>query len=76
MRLALLDTHLPPQKAQEALIDILPSWIDEDDQGEQQETGDYLVKVPGRGPSVESAAVSTGFKGYVENDDGRIGYMG
>ncbi len=43
--LRLLDKHLPAKSTQETLIDLLQSWIDEDDQGEQRETGEYLVKV-------------------------------
>ncbi len=43
--LQLLDTHLPPQGRDEALVTLLQSWIDEDDAGEQQETGEYLVRV-------------------------------
>ncbi len=43
--LQLLDTSLPPQGRDEALVALLQSWIDEDDAGEQQETGEYLVRV-------------------------------
>lgn len=43
--LHLLDKHLPPKGRREELITLLQSWIDEDDTGEQQETGEYLVRV-------------------------------
>ncbi len=43
--LQLLDTYLPPQGCDEALVALLQSWIDEEDSGEQQETGEYLVRV-------------------------------
>lgn len=41
----LLDKHLPPRGCREELVTLLQSWIDEDDTGEQQETGEYLVRV-------------------------------
>jgi hypothetical protein len=41
----LLDKHLPPKGRREELVTLLQSWIDEDDAGEQQETGEYLVRV-------------------------------
>ena len=43
--LQLLDKHLPPKSRRDELITLLQSWIDEDDAGEQQETGEYLVRV-------------------------------
>ncbi len=43
--LQLLDKHLPAKDRREELITLLQSWIDEDDAGEQQETGEYLVRV-------------------------------
>lgn len=41
----LLDKHLPPRGSREKLVTLLQSWIDEDDAGEQQETGEYLIRV-------------------------------
>lgn len=43
--LQLLDKHLPSGGCQEELISLLQSWIDEDDAGEQRETGECLVRV-------------------------------
>ncbi|MEE8586180.1 MAG: hypothetical protein V3T83_15155 [Acidobacteriota bacterium] len=41
--LKLLERHLPPQGHQKNLIHLLQSWIDEADDQEQKETGDYLI---------------------------------
>ena len=43
--LQLLDKQLPPQDHQAELVALLQSWIDEEDAQEQQETGDYLIRV-------------------------------
>ena len=43
--LRLLDRHVPGGGQAPALVSLLQSWIDEeDDAGEQRETGDYLVR--------------------------------
>ena len=42
--LELLERHLPPQGQQKNLIHLLQSWIDEADDQEQRETGEYLVQ--------------------------------
>jgi hypothetical protein len=42
--LRLLDENLPPTDQSSAVGALLQSWIDEDDAGEQKETGDYLVR--------------------------------
>lgn len=41
----LLEQHLPPAERREELVALLQSWIDGDDVAEQQETGEYLVRV-------------------------------
>ncbi|ETW99280.1 MAG: hypothetical protein ETSY1_15560 [Candidatus Entotheonella factor] len=41
--LQLLDKHLPSAGHRKELIALLQSWMDEDDAGEQQETGEYIV---------------------------------
>ncbi len=43
--LQLLDKHLPPIDRRTELVTLLQSWIDEGDPEEQQETGEYLVRV-------------------------------
>ncbi len=43
--LQLLDERLPPRDRATELVDLLQSWIDEDDSEEQKETGEYLVRV-------------------------------
>lgn len=41
----LLDRHVPGDGQAAALASLLQGWIDgEDDEGEQRETGDYLVR--------------------------------
>lgn len=43
--LRLLDRHVPGDGQAAALASLLQAWIDvEDDEGEQRETGDYLVR--------------------------------
>ena len=42
--LRLLDQHVPGGGQAAALASLLQSWIDEDDAGEQRETGAYLVR--------------------------------
>ena len=41
----LIEKHLPPQRRDEALVDLVQSWMDDDDASEQQETGEYLIRV-------------------------------
>ncbi len=43
--LQLLDQHLPPGDRHTELVNLLQSWIDEGDVEEQQETGEYLIRV-------------------------------
>ena len=44
--LRLLDRHVPGNGQATALVSLLQSWIDEeDDAGEQRETGEHLVRV-------------------------------
>ena len=43
--LQLLEKQIPRQKRSEALVTLLQSWIDEGDAAEQQETGEYLLRV-------------------------------
>lgn len=40
----LLAGSLPPTGARAELVALLQSWIDEEDGGEQKETGDYLIR--------------------------------
>jgi hypothetical protein len=42
--LRLLEEHLPPKDRRAELVTLLQSWIDADDDEEQKETGDYLVR--------------------------------
>ena len=42
--LRLLDRHVPGDGQAAPLAALLQSWIDEDDAGEQRETGEYLVR--------------------------------
>ncbi len=42
--LRLLDQHVPGDGQAAALASLLQSWIDQDDAGEQRETGEYLVR--------------------------------
>ncbi len=41
----LLEQHLPPAERRAELVALLQSWIDGDDTAEQQETGEYLIRV-------------------------------
>ncbi len=43
--LELLNQHLPPVDRRDELVDLLQSWIDEEDTQAQKETGEYLVRV-------------------------------
>jgi hypothetical protein len=40
----LLDKSLPPQDRRPELVSLLQSWMEEGDTGEQQETGEYLIR--------------------------------
>jgi hypothetical protein len=40
----LLSEHLPEQSKRAELVDLIQSWIDEGDEEEQRETGDYLIQ--------------------------------
>jgi len=42
--LRVLQEHLPRTDRAQAAVQILQSWLDEDDEGEQKETGDMLVR--------------------------------
>jgi hypothetical protein len=42
--LRLLERHLRPKDRRAELVALLQSWIDADDDEEQKETGDYLVR--------------------------------
>jgi hypothetical protein len=42
--LDLLEKHLPPKDARAQLVALLQSWIDEGDEEEQKETGEYLIQ--------------------------------
>ena len=44
LTLRLLDECLPPKDRATEVVDLLQSWIDEDDSEEQKETGEYLVR--------------------------------
>jgi hypothetical protein len=41
--LQLLTDHILTKEKRTKLVNLLQSWIDEDDGGEQQETGEYLI---------------------------------
>jgi hypothetical protein len=43
--LQLLDKSLPPTDRHTQLVTLLQSWINEGDSEEQQETGEYLIRV-------------------------------
>lgn len=43
--LKLLEDTILEQEKQTRLVDLLQSWIDEEDDREQQETGEYLIEV-------------------------------
>lgn len=40
----LLDRHLPGDRQAGALVSLLQSWMAEENGGEQQDTGEYLVR--------------------------------
>lgn len=42
--LQLLQQHLPMMSRQERAISLLQSWIDDTDDQEQKETGEYLIR--------------------------------
>ena len=42
--LRLMDRHIPPADAKSRLIDLVQSWIDEGNETEQKETGDFLIE--------------------------------
>ena len=42
--LQLLSESISVQEKSTKLVNLLQSWIDEDDIGEQQETGEYLIQ--------------------------------
>lgn len=41
--LQILQEYILPKEKQSKLVNVLQSWIDEDDADEQQETGEYLI---------------------------------
>jgi hypothetical protein len=42
--LRLFDRYLPPENPKTELLTLLQSWIDDEDNGEQKETGAELIK--------------------------------
>ena len=42
--LQILKSHVPPQDRRAAAVALLQSWIDQPDQKEQKETGDFLIR--------------------------------
>ncbi|BAY88364.1 MULTISPECIES: hypothetical protein [unclassified Tolypothrix] len=42
--LQILKEHILPKENQSKLVNLLQSWMDEDDTDEQQETGEYLIQ--------------------------------
>jgi hypothetical protein len=44
LTLQLLDQHLPSKDPRTELVNLLQSWIDDGDDQEQKETGEYLVQ--------------------------------
>jgi hypothetical protein len=44
LAMQLLEKQLPPKDRRAEAIALLQSWIDADDGGEQQKTGDYLIR--------------------------------
>jgi hypothetical protein len=42
--LRLLDDHLPPAQRREQAAALIESWIQEEDDQEQKQTGDFLVQ--------------------------------
>jgi hypothetical protein len=45
LTLDLLDEHLPAKDRQAELVSLLQAWVEEGDAEEQQETGEYLIRV-------------------------------
>jgi len=45
LTLRLLDQHLPVKDPRGELVDLLQSWIDQNEDQEQKETGEYLIRV-------------------------------
>jgi len=45
LALRLLEQHLPPGERRAELVALLQSWIDGADVADQQETGEYLIRV-------------------------------
>jgi hypothetical protein len=43
--LQLLTQYILVKEKQTKLVDLLQSWMDEDDSEDQQETGEYLIRV-------------------------------
>jgi hypothetical protein len=56
--LQILATSVSTQAKQNTLVDKLPSWLNEDDEGEQQETGEYLNSCPRQRSVVRSSIIS------------------
>jgi hypothetical protein len=44
LTLQLLSKAIPQKDKQTAILDLVQSWIDEDDAEEQKETGEYLIQ--------------------------------
>jgi hypothetical protein len=44
LTLQLLDQHLPSKDPRAELVSLLQSWMDDSDDQEQKETGDYLIQ--------------------------------
>ena len=42
--LRILEEHLHPVNRQQQVVDLLQSWLDQEDVQEQQETGEYLIR--------------------------------
>jgi hypothetical protein len=44
LTLQLLDQHLPSKDPRSEAVELLQSWIEEGDEQEQKETGEYLIQ--------------------------------
>ncbi|MFM9963388.1 MAG: hypothetical protein ACKV2Q_19435 [Planctomycetaceae bacterium] len=44
LTLRLLDAHLPPVSRRQKLAALIRSWIEDDDETEQKETGEWLIQ--------------------------------
>jgi len=44
LALQILDANLPQQDGRSQAVALLQSWIDDPNTGEQQETGDFLIR--------------------------------